>query len=405
MKFNWKRKSYKIYNMDCLEFCNLCEDNTMDSVITDPPYGLNFMGKDWDHGVPSVRFWKEFLRVSKPGAILMAFGGTRTFHRLACAIEDAGWQIRDTMMWVYGSGFPKSHTISKAIDKAAGAEREVVGTNPNRAGRTTNITGGSYGKPHLDENEGSSVSVPATSLAQLWDGWGTALKPAWEPIIVAMKPLDGTFAANAEKWGVAGLCIDGCRVEAGEDHQKNCNRSGGKRKGFMVSELKAEAHTLGRFPANLIHDGSDEVVGLFPDVHGAGSKRKGGEAKQDQAGGLFGVGQHDGNGMRFGDSGSASRFFYCAKASKVERTMGTKVVNKHPTVKPKALLKYLLRLTSTPTGGVVFDPFMGSGSMGLAALMEGRKYIGTENDVDSGCFQTAKKRLAIIQSECVDKDK
>jgi site-specific DNA-methyltransferase (adenine-specific) len=213
----YQREGVTVYCGDCLEVMADLEDNTIPTIITDPPYGLAFMGKDWDRGVPGVRYWKEALRVAKPGAMLLAFGGTRTHHRLMCAIEDAGWEIRDVLNWLYGSGFPKSHDISKAIDKAAGATREVVG--PNRyAGRRTEGSGpdngdACYGQYAIPGNE----TAPSTPLAQTWDGWGTALKPAWEPIIVAMAPLDGTFAQNAEKWGVAGLWIDGGRIPTDED--------------------------------------------------------------------------------------------------------------------------------------------------------------------------------------------
>ena len=204
--------------------CIVCGDNldvmrgmdecSVDTIITDPPYGLKFMGKSWDHGVPGVPYWAECLRVAKPGAMLLAFGGTRTHHRLMCAIEDAGWEIRDCIMWVYGSGFPKSHAIGKAIDKAAGAEREVVGSKVGLPGysdtRESDESG--YGGGWKDPKAECAITAPATDASKLWHGWGTALKPAYEPIILAMKPLDGTFAQNALKWGVAGLWIDGGRV-------------------------------------------------------------------------------------------------------------------------------------------------------------------------------------------------
>src|SRR6185312_518845 len=200
-----------IYLGDCREVRSALPDNSVDTIITDPPYGLEFMGKGWDKGVPGVEFWKEFLAVAKPGAMLLAFGGTRTFHRMTAAIEDSGWEIRDCMMWLYGSGFPKSLNISKAIDKAKGVERDVVGISANDR-PASQVKGGKAFDRGLDEGQEHQplmITAPATDLAKQWDGWGTALKPAWEPIIVAMKPLDGTFAENAEKWGVAGINVDG----------------------------------------------------------------------------------------------------------------------------------------------------------------------------------------------------
>lgn len=210
----YQESGITIYHGDCREVLPTLEENSIDTVITDPPYGLSFMGNDWDHGVPGCEFWKHVLRVCRPGAFLLAFGGTRTYHRLACAIEDAEWEIRDCMMWLYGSGFPKSMNISKAIDAKAGTVREII----------------SQGKPvkrmipGADQDETGSwiknngrtfvptETIPSTDSAKLWNGWGTALKPAWEPIIVAMKPLDGTFAQNAISHGVAGLNIDGGRI-------------------------------------------------------------------------------------------------------------------------------------------------------------------------------------------------
>jgi site-specific DNA-methyltransferase (adenine-specific) len=200
----------ELHHGDCLDVMAGMEAESVDTVITDPPYGLEFMGKEWDHGVPGVAYWAEFLRVSKPGAMLCAFGGTRTHHRLMCAIEDAGWEIRDVLMYVYGSGFPKSHDVSKAIDKAAGAEREVVGESSynDRRPNEGNSGNGTYSQGGYK----AYITSPSTDAAALWDGWGTALKPAYEPIILAMKPLPGTFAQNALDYGVAGIWVDGCRV-------------------------------------------------------------------------------------------------------------------------------------------------------------------------------------------------
>lgn len=387
-----------LYEGDCLEVMPTLPENSVDTIITDPPYGLEFMGKDWDKGVPGAHFWQAAMRVAKPGALLLAFGGTRTWHRLACAIEDAGWEIRDTIMWVYGSGFPKSMNISKAID----ATIRCGGSNTRRLRQTEQETGGA---PYTLKGTNNGIMgeervyerkewEPTTPLAQLWNGWGTALKPAWEPIIVAMKPLDGTYAQNALTWGVAGLWIDGGRVGseihtyAGSKTQFKYSGNGQYQPQYSQQYGGETVTATGRWPANFIHDGSDEVLA----------------------------------GM-----GSAARFFYCAKASKRERDAGcegmpetpfvqfqtgngasgkpssisegreTAYRNSHPTVKPLALMRYLCRLTKTPTGGVVLDPFMGSGSTGCAAVLEGRDFIGIE--MDAQWVEVAKRRIEHWQEQ------
>lgn len=377
---------------DCLSVMPDLPDNSIDSIITDPPYGLDFMGKEWDHGVPGVEFWQAALRVAKPGAILMAFGGTRTFHRLACAIEDAGWELRDTMCWLYGSGFPKSLDISKAIDKAAGAEREVIGKARGAGSSNTQSLG--VFQPEYD------ATVPATSAAKLWSGYGTALKPAWEPIIVAMKPLDGTYAENAQKWGVAGLNIDGGRIASNDGFEKAWDKpvstNIGAKGGTYISEgaqhrvdISGNRPIGGRWPANLLLD--EDSARLLDE-----------------------------------QSGGASRFFYTAKASSSERNAGLEDMpeaapayqayrpncetthgietpfagtnrgghsrNTHPTVKPVDLMRYLCKLTRTPTGGVVLDPFMGSGTTGIACVMEHRDFIGIELNAEYA--EIARKRIA-----------
>src|SRR6185437_12416714 len=245
-----------IYLGDCREVRSALPDNSVDTIITDPPYGLEFMGKGWDKGVPGVEFWKEFLAVAKPGAMLLAFGGTRTFHRMTAAIEDAGWEIRDCLMWLYGSGFPKSLDISKAIDKSKGAEREITGkyTDPDGITRTKR----SDGIWSSDGADSRYVTAPATDLAKQWNGWGTALKPAWEPIIVAMKPLDGTFAENAEKWGVAGINVDGGRIGTDEIKSATIQRNGGiwasDGEGGARHNGNGTSNPQGRWPANLLLD-------------------------------------------------------------------------------------------------------------------------------------------------------
>ena len=313
---------------DCLDRLRELPDCSVDACVTDPPYGLSFMGKAWDYDVPTVDVWREVLRVLKPGGHLLAFAGTRTQHRMAVQIEDAGFEIRDLIAWVYGSGFPKSLDVSKAIDKAAGAEREVVGiagrSGSARACMAGDFAGGEY-----------HATAPATPAAQQWAGWGTALKPALEPITVARKPLTGTVAANVLEHGTGAINVDGCRVGTEQLPAMNAGqpRIGTFERGVMVTPER-----VGRWPANLIHDGSDEPCALL---------------------------------------GDAARFFYCAKASKADRGDG----NTHPTVKPTELMRYLCRLV-TPPGGVVLDPFMGSGSTGKAAALEGFRFIGIEREAE-----------------------
>lgn len=461
----------------------LLPDNCIDSIVTDPPYGLSFMGKKWDYDVPSVEVWKECLRVAKPGAILLSFAGTRTYHRMAVNIEDAGWEIRDCIMWVYGSGFPKSLDISKAIDMAECRKylTEKLGRPPTKKEfeeEWENWQIRLERNPNSRENCDKSntiyesgtvgktayISAPATDLARLWNGWGTALKPAVEPLVyatkplttentnsispacepicVAMKPLDGTFAQNAEKWGVAGLWIDGGRVET-TDKLGGGGLSGnyGVTEGWdrpwkhdvdvirdKIEETKEKvfkAESLGRFPANLIHDGSDEVVGLFPESKSIGESGPASRNWKGDGHTITGSCQATGG---FGDCGSAARFFYCAKASKAERNMGLEgmddkilarscqaiaeakrgntvdeaggafnkariMKNNHPTVKPLALMEYLCKLTKTPTGGIVLDPFMGSGTTGLACMKTGRTFIGIEREAEYA--EIAKARISV----------
>jgi len=345
-------KNYELKLGNCLDSMKAMEDNSVDSIVTDPPYGLSFMGKKWDYDVPSKEIWEEALRVLKPGGHLLAFAGTRTQHRMAINIEDAGFEIRDMIAWVYGSGFPKSHNIGKAIDK-------------------------------LGEGEGE------------YEGWGTALKPALEPITMARKPLsEKTIAKNTLKWGTAGINIDECRVgESGARNNGSVNGSGKNGIYGRFLGMEKKDYKQGRFPANLIHDGSEEVVKNFPN---SGT----------------------------GDKGSASRFFYCAKTSKTDRNEGLEGLeekqyshdgrdkeienayqrnksvskNNHPTVKPTKLMQYLVRLV-TPKGGTVLDPFMGSGSTGKACMLEDFNFIGCEMDADY--IKIAEARISF--AETVDK--
>ncbi len=239
------------------------KDNSIDSIVTDPPYGLSFMGKDWDHGIPGVRFWEAALRVAKPGAHLLAFGGTRTFHRLAVAIEDAGWEIRDTIGYIYGSGFPKSHNVGKAIDKLAGSEREVIGSKRAGFGKRDGVKdseGGIFLNSLPEKLKQVPITAPVTEAAKQWDGWGTALKPAWEPVIVARKPFKGTVASNVLEHGTGAINIDGCRVEATHDDiiiQRK--RTGGVMDGVINNDVYGNGYkrqpagnNKGRWPANII---------------------------------------------------------------------------------------------------------------------------------------------------------
>ena len=415
---------YTVHEGNSLKIMPKLAAESFDSIVTDPPYGLGFMGKDWDHGVPGAHFWQEALRVAKPGAHLLAFGGTRTFHRLAVAIEDAGWELRDTVMWVYGSGFPKSHDASKAIDREAGAEREVVGSYhaaTNIANRGSGLAHDSYMHPERKIDTTAYITAPATPAAAQWAGWGTALKPAWEPIIVARKPLAGTVAQNVQTWGTGAINVDGCRVGTnGETPRGSGNPCANGNADIMSRALGKIGGNVtspsGRWPANLIHDGSPEVLAGFPQANGSkpGTKYKTPRRVNDI---MNGGGWHDGvesqEEFGYGDTGSAARFFYCAKASKADRDEGLGAewsfarqtagmeereakrtqaggddtrgrptptnANHHPTVKPTALMRYLVRLV-TPPGGLVLDPFMGSGSTGKACMLEGAAFVGIERD-------------------------
>jgi site-specific DNA-methyltransferase (adenine-specific) len=367
-----------LYAGDCLSVLDELPENSIDSVVTDPPYHLTsivkrfgkpdaapaqfgtdgayarasrgFMGKEWDGGDIAFRpeLWAKVLRVLKPGGHVLAFSGSRTYHRMACAVEDAGFEIRDQIMWVYGSGFPKSHDVSKGIDKAAGAEREKVAIgNPVKrmipgADQDAN---GSWIKNNGREYQ-PGYEIPATDAARQWQGWGTALKPAHEPIVLARKPLIGTVAQNIVDHGTGAINIEWCRVPTDESITATRNIALGSSSGGVFGAADKpgvyEQHSNGRWPANLIHDGSDEVVDLFPEAN---------------------------------DS-SAARFFYCAKASKKDRAG-----SKHPTVKPIALMRYLCRLI-TPPGGTVLDPFAGSGTTGEAAFLEGFRAALIERETE-----------------------
>ena len=357
-------------------------DNSVDSIVTDPPYGISFMAKKWDYDVPKVEVWKEAMRVLKPGGHALIACGTRTQHRMVVNIEDAGFEIRDVVSWIYGSGFPKSLNISKAIDKMAGAER-AFGKLKFKGGNQLGVINDDGGRPR-DVYEDS----PATDEAKQWDGWGTALKPACEFFTLARKPLsEKTVAANVLKWGTGGINIDGCRVGTSKEvpasvSRKNFSSTHGDFKGENGAE-SGHNPDIGRFPANLIYDGSQQILDLFPETKSGKNCTRTKEGSFVEHGGLGKAGDVQ---ITYGDQGSAARFFYCPKASKKERGEG----NNHPTVKPTALMQYLCRLI-TSTGGVVLDPYMGSGSTGKAAVKEGFSFVGCELDEDY--YKIAEARI------------
>ena len=375
---------------NCLEKLAEMPDCSIDAIVTDPPYGLSFMGKKWDYDVPGEDIWRECLRVLKPGGHLLAFAGTRTQHRMAVRIEDAGFEIRDMIAWVYGSGFPQSMDVSKAIDKAAGAQgsRGPMKRGGERLARLEDGKRDGEGRWGDEAGRDPFTYLPATPEAQQWAGWGTALKPALEPITVARKPFKGTVAANVLAHGTGGINVDGCRVGTGEDTGRS--RSGANNLFSGLGPQDSAAHDLGRWPANLIHDGSDEVVGLFPESKGQQGAISGKEPS-GKTNAVYGEYQQRNESEPRNDAGSAARFFYCAKTSKRERGEG----NNHPTVKPIALMRYLCRLV-TPPSGTVLDPFMGSGSTGIAAGAERFNFVGIELDPDY--FAIAQQRITNSKS-------
>ena len=410
----------KLINDDCVKAMKAMPENSVDSIVTDPPYELGFMGKSWDaSGIAfNIEVWQEALRVLKPGGHLIAFSGSRTYHRMAVAIEDAGFEIRDQIMWVYGSGFPKSHNVSKGIDKAADFKGEVIATEmvdigmqggSMHAGRGTNVV----------ERDVRKLS----DAAKQWDGWGTALKPAHEPMVLARKPLIGTVANNVLTYGTGGLNIDGSRVGTTvETWPSSRSYAAGQMQPGGQGETQATGNApVGRWPANFIHDGSDEVVALFPDTK-SGAVKPYQRANRDSYSGSMPA---ESTFNKEGDSGSAARFFYCAKASKRDRNEGLDgfeakekrymatangtgetsigmdrfttepVANHHPTVKPTDLMRYLVRLI-TPPNGIVLDPFMGSGSTGKACAYEGFDFIGIDQSAEYVEIARARIEHAVI---------
>jgi len=403
--------TYKILHGNNLEILPTLPDNSVDSIVTDPPYELGFMGKKWDStGIAySVELWEQCIRVLKPGGHLLAFSGSRTYHRMVVAIEDAGFEIRDMISWISNKTFPKSLNIGKAIDKAAGAEREVIGQRTDGMSETAM-------KPDKGWNANSMTNViditkPATDEAKQWDGWGTGLKPTVEPIVMARKPVEGTIANNVLTYGTGGLNIDASRIAGEIQSVPQPNTKGGLFSGELGRSGNMSNNTQGRWPANLI---LDELTAELLDeqtshLHAAGNKK-------DTADGLdkgyesssFEMSYKGRANRTHNDSGGASRFFYVAKASKRDRNEGLEELeeslagsyagnvanngnkigaqpdkpnqpakNFHPTVKPTSLMEYLIKLV-TPPNGTVLDPFTGSGSTGKAAILQGFHFIGIE---------------------------
>ena len=425
---------------DCLDKLKELDDNSIDSIVTDPPYGLSFMGKKWDYDVPSQEIFEECLRVLKPGGHLLSFAGSRTYHRMAVRVEDAGFEIRDQIMWIYGSGFPKSHNIGKAVDKLQGNEREVIGRKIHSqkgvkaAEERTTIGAGAFGEPReADITKGTSP----------YEGWGTALKPAHEPIVMARKPLsEKTIVDNVLEWGTGGINIDESRISMSSDDEKMLNAKSSKnptsnykdnitkKYGDYEKDIATPPHQQGRFPANIIFD---EEAGKILDEQSGISKSTGGRSGNKEGVGQNGIyGQYNGEvrdeNPGIGDVGGASRFFYCPKTSKTDRNEGLEDFkgkqigtynahsadlknyggsslgaasmsgnnkmpqpkqNFHPTVKPTDLMLYLIRMV-TPKGGTTLDPFMGSGSTGKAAVRGGFDFVGIEMDEEYMEIATAR---------------
>lgn len=413
--------SVTVHHGDNRDVLRSLPDNSIDSVVTDPPYALvsiqkrfgkpgsapargdvyarasaGFMGKQWDTGEVAfaAEFWAEILRVLKPGGHVVAFSGTRTYHRMAVAIEDAGFEIRDQLGWLYGSGFPKSHDVVKGIDAKLGARGGKVargapvrrirpGADQHKDGSWEKLDGREYQPGEY---------VPGSQEAAAWQGYGTALKPAWEPICLARKPLDGTVAENVLRWGVGALNIDGCRIEGaktpapvGQFRGSDVDATG------LTGVRDGSADSLGRWPANIAHDGSTEVVAAFPEAPGQQGVVKGTEPSSPFVNVYGDMPSRAGRADPRADSGSAARFFYTAKADREDR-----LGSKHPTVKPVDLMAWLVRLV-TPPGGLVLDPFAGTGTTGSAAMREGMRCILIEREAEY--VEDIHRRIAWVKGE------
>jgi site-specific DNA-methyltransferase (adenine-specific) len=387
---------------------DLSEHAPFHGVFCDPPYGIKFMGREWDHGVPSPEVWAWILTHVVPGANIAAFGGTRTYHRLACALEDSGLEIRDSIgCWMYGTGWPKPADVGKFIDKRLGKKRVTTGPNPNaRGNRAGNVTT-SVGV----QTAGASLTAPASPEAERFDGWHASLKPSWEPLVLARKPLDGTLADNALTHGVAGLNIDACRVGTGErplrepaEHINESVNAFGRKHGCQATGTT----TTGRWPANTVvvcgcgeelHD-SDCPVGVLDAQSGTSTSDNRARVAKGRSGHeIYGV-TKDRPRLGHSDSGGASRFFYCAKVSKRERR-GLR----HPTMKPLQLTEYFARLLLPPPGvsRTLVVPFSGVGSEVLGSLRAGWDHVvGIEQDAGFAASSVQRIRAAGFSCDSLD---
>jgi site-specific DNA-methyltransferase (adenine-specific) len=433
--------SYTIINGNSIDELKNLPDNSIDSIVTDPPYGLSsnnyvaetiakwiagerdfvpdgkgFMGKSWDAFVPPPAIWDECLRVLKPGGHLLAFFGSRTQDIGALSIRLAGFEIRDSIAWLYGSGFPKSHNISKAIDKLAGAERTVIGRNPNSRENATKentlYESGTVGKTDF-------ITEAATDEAKTWEGWGTALKPSFEPIVMARKPLIGTVVENVLQYGAGGINIDGSRIGSGSGETKqtsypnitgdNYNQGNEEYPNRIVVDVKDQ----GRWPANTLFSHTADCVqtGFIEETYsinkteewtGFGQKERPDYESSEQTVSTPVYDCVDGCSAKELEQQNpgASRFFYVSKANKKDRNEG-EAANNHPTVKPTELMRYLVKLV-TPPNGTVLDPFTGSGSTGKAAILEGFNFIGIE--LTPEYIPIIEARLAHAESQMQEED-
>jgi len=436
---------------DCIDKLKELDDNSVDSIVTDPPYGLSFMGKKWDYDVPSQEIWEECYRVLKPGGHLLSFAGSRTYHRMAVRIEDAGFEIRDQIMWIYGSGFPKSLNIGIQVDKKLGNQREVVGEKVRGDVQKAKENGAGYLADPANRNNTKQFGYGTQTITKgnsEWEGWGTALKPAHEPIVMARKPLsEKTVVDNVLEWGTGGINIDESRIGVDENdpnhrsidnknvHTTNFANNGNPRPDKIPNQ-ESQINPQGRFPANIIFD---EEAGKILDEQ-TGELKSGdmpGKYKGWGKNGIYGSADNELEQTYYGDSGGASRFFYCPKTSKTDRNEGLddfedkeapkrddgqpygmntnkfrpdgserKPVqpkkNNHPTVKPTDLMLYLIRMV-TPKSGTTLDPFMGSGSTGKAAVRGGFDFVGIE--MDKEYMEIAKARIQYEQDNPYNEEK
>lgn len=411
--------TWNIINGNSAEILKTYPDNTFDCVVTDPPYGINFLGKAWDSNTGDKEVYEQCLRVLKPGGHLLAFSAARTYHHLAMTVELCGFEIRDQIMWIYGSGFPKSQDVGRQIQKSLGIKEKKTIQGGARPSDKMNT-------PYADENE-YETTVCTDPVAQQWSGWGTQLKPAHEPIVMARKPVIGSIRENVLEYGTGAINIDATRVGYSDEKdiatyldnlkgpaERSKSSTGDSTKMFdgqtgfkaMKKEITNE-DAKGRFPANVIHDGSDEVTSLFPHSTSGARKSthkiKGLDTGEQRA--VFGDDAVSGkyNVQPFtdaqADEGSAARFFYCPKVNSKERHIGI-AENNHPTVKPIELMKYLIKLV-TPPNGHILDPFNGSGSTGCAAVELGFDYTGIE--LDPKYVEIANKRISHWEESCKPK--